>query len=79
MLYMAGTFMFFESKSGESKCHFLITFIIKYKKTVDQEKHPVLIKHNKKSGNIRGICFYSKFLMTVTIYFVHIRVNLINQ
>ena len=48
MFYMAGTFMFFESKSGESKCHFLITFIIKCKKTVDQEKHPVVVKYNKK-------------------------------
>ena len=42
MFYMAGTFLFSERKSGESKCHFLITCIILYKNPVDQEKHPVL-------------------------------------
>ena len=61
MFYMAGTFMFFESKSGESKCHFLITFIIKYKKTVDQEKHPVLIKHNKKVEILGEFVFIPNF------------------
>ena len=42
MFYMAGTFMFSDNKSGESKCHFLATFIIEYKKANWSGKKPRL-------------------------------------
>ena len=48
---MAGTFVFSDNKSGESKCHFLH---LCYKKPIDQEKDHVSVESNKKVGIFGG-------------------------